>query len=138
MSENMKQHIPLWYKRTIIVPVQLILRKTEERTDCFAVYRLRDLREDSDLKQRDLAALLNCTQACYSRYEKGSRDLFCANWQNTIKQVLIIYWDVQMSQHYIQNQSAYNNCCRIIFGGSYFCESIFCKYKKLWVLVLKY
>ena len=41
--------------------------------DCFAVYRLRDLREDSDLKQRDLAALLNCTQACYSRYEKGSR-----------------------------------------------------------------
>lgn len=43
--------------------------------DCFAVYRLRDLREDSDLKQRDLAALLNCTQACYSRYEKGSRDI---------------------------------------------------------------
>ena len=39
------------------------------------MYRLRDLREDSDLKQRDLAALLNCTQACYSRYEKGNRDI---------------------------------------------------------------
>lgn len=43
--------------------------------DCFMLYRLRDLREDRDLKQRDLAALLNCTQACYSRYEQGSRDI---------------------------------------------------------------
>lgn len=37
--------------------------------------RIRDLREDRDLKQSDLARLLNCTQACYSNYENGKRDI---------------------------------------------------------------
>lgn len=37
--------------------------------------RLRDLREDSDLKQKDLAAYLQCTQASYSYYELGNRDI---------------------------------------------------------------
>ncbi len=37
--------------------------------------RIRDLREDHDLKQKDLAAYLNCTQVCYSRYELGQRDI---------------------------------------------------------------
>lgn len=37
--------------------------------------RIRNLREDKDLKQEDLAKLLNCTQACYSNYENGKRDI---------------------------------------------------------------
>lgn len=37
--------------------------------------RIRDLREDRDWKQEDLAKLLNCTQACYSNYENGRRDI---------------------------------------------------------------
>ena len=37
--------------------------------------RIRNLREDKDLKQEDLAKLLNCTQACYSHYESGKRDI---------------------------------------------------------------
>lgn len=37
--------------------------------------RLRDLREDNDLTQEDLATFLSCTQACYSRYESGERDI---------------------------------------------------------------
>ena len=37
--------------------------------------RIRGLREDNDLKQEELAALLNCTQACYSNYENGRRDI---------------------------------------------------------------
>ena len=36
--------------------------------------RIRDLREDTDLKQRELAEYLNCSQVCYSRYELGERD----------------------------------------------------------------
>ena len=32
---------------------------------------LRDLREDKDLRQEDLAKLLNCKQQTYSRYELG-------------------------------------------------------------------
>ena len=37
--------------------------------------RIRDLREDHDLKQEDIARLLHCTQACYSNYETGKRDI---------------------------------------------------------------
>ena len=37
--------------------------------------RLRDLREDKDLLQKDMAELLNCTQVCYSMYENGKRDI---------------------------------------------------------------
>ena len=37
--------------------------------------RLRDLREDRDLKQKDVAAYLNCSQQVYSNYELGQRDL---------------------------------------------------------------
>ncbi len=37
--------------------------------------RIRDLREDNDLKQKDLAAVLQCSQVCYSNYETGKRDI---------------------------------------------------------------
>ena len=37
--------------------------------------RIRDLREDNDLTQRDIARILRCTQVCYSRYETGEREI---------------------------------------------------------------
>lgn len=37
--------------------------------------RIRDLREDRDLLQKDIAAYLQCTQVCYSNYEMGKRDI---------------------------------------------------------------
>ena len=37
--------------------------------------RLRELREDHDLSQRKLAAILNLTQPQYFSYEQGYRDL---------------------------------------------------------------
>lgn len=37
--------------------------------------RIRDLREDSDLKQRELAEILNCSQRVYSNYERGDLDI---------------------------------------------------------------
>ena len=37
--------------------------------------RIRDLREDRDLKQRHLADFLNCSQQVYSNYELGQRDI---------------------------------------------------------------
>ena len=37
--------------------------------------RLRDLREDHDLKQQDIANLLNNRQTVYSRYERGFQNL---------------------------------------------------------------
>lgn len=37
--------------------------------------RIRDMREDADLLQRDIAEYLQCTQVCYSQYELGKRDI---------------------------------------------------------------
>ncbi len=33
--------------------------------------RIRDIREDKDLTQLEVAKILNCTQQTYSRYETG-------------------------------------------------------------------
>lgn len=37
--------------------------------------RIRDMREDRDLLQKDLANYLQCTQVSYSYYEIGKRDI---------------------------------------------------------------
>lgn len=37
--------------------------------------RLRDLREDHDLKQTDIAEMLNIQQTVYSRYERGFQNI---------------------------------------------------------------
>ena len=37
--------------------------------------RIRDLREDNDFTQAEIAALLNVSQATYSRYETGTLDI---------------------------------------------------------------
>lgn len=37
--------------------------------------RIRDLREDNDLTQSQIAAYLLCDQSLYSRYECGKREL---------------------------------------------------------------
>lgn len=37
--------------------------------------RIRDLREDRDFKQKELAGYLNCSQQVYSNYELGQRDI---------------------------------------------------------------
>ena len=39
------------------------------------MYRLRDLREDKDLSQKDIADYLHISQATYSRYESGKLDI---------------------------------------------------------------
>ena len=39
------------------------------------VKRMRDLREDHDLRQTDLADLLGTSQTMYARYERGANEL---------------------------------------------------------------
>ena len=41
--------------------------------------RFRDLREDQDLKQEQIAELLHVSQATYSRYESGVLDISAAS-----------------------------------------------------------
>ncbi len=37
--------------------------------------RIRDIREDSDLTQKQIASYLMCDQSLYSKYERGERDV---------------------------------------------------------------
>ncbi len=37
--------------------------------------RIRDMREDKDLPQREIAELLACDQSLYSKYERGEREI---------------------------------------------------------------
>ena len=37
--------------------------------------RIRDLREDKDMSQTELATILNCSQRIYSNYERGDVDI---------------------------------------------------------------
>jgi len=37
--------------------------------------RIRDLREDHELKQKEIAEYLHCSQRVYSNYELGQRDI---------------------------------------------------------------
>jgi len=37
--------------------------------------RIKDLREDMDLSQADIAEQLHCTQVAYSYYENGKRNI---------------------------------------------------------------
>ncbi len=50
-----------------------------ERQECMQMKAycelLRELRENRDLKQSDIAAVLNTTQQVYSRYETGINEL---------------------------------------------------------------
>lgn len=51
--------------------------------------RIRDLRENADLYQKDLVKILNCSQQTYSDYERGKLDiptevlLLLADYYNT-------------------------------------------------------
>lgn len=40
-----------------------------------AYTKIRDLREDADLTQAQMAKVLNCSQQAYSNYELGQRDI---------------------------------------------------------------
>ena len=57
--------------------------------------RLRDLREDHDLNQTEVALLLHTTQTVYSRYERGVRTipiehlLILADYYNTSTDYLL-------------------------------------------------
>ncbi|MBP3330596.1 MAG: helix-turn-helix transcriptional regulator [Clostridia bacterium] len=37
--------------------------------------RIKDIREDNDLTQKQIASLLTCDQSLYSKYERGEREI---------------------------------------------------------------
>ncbi|MGH1632802.1 helix-turn-helix transcriptional regulator [Enterococcus casseliflavus] len=63
--------------------------------------RIRDLREDNDLTQHQIATLLNISQSTYSRYENGELDIpiqmliKLANYYNTSLDYLVNLTDIK-------------------------------------------
>jgi len=63
--------------------------------------RIRNLREDKDLYQKDVAEYLHCCQAAYSRYELGLRDIptqvliSLAKFHNTSTDYLLGLTDIE-------------------------------------------
>ncbi len=53
--------------------------------------RLRDLREDSDMSQAEMAKLLGCSQQTYSRYESHTTEI---PWEQIIR--LAEYYDTSV------------------------------------------
>lgn len=49
--------------------------QTTQKKVCNLYKRIRELREDNDLLQQDLADYLHCSQVAYSHYERGTRDI---------------------------------------------------------------
>jgi len=44
--------------------------------------RMKDLREDSDLRQKDVAEVLNISRSAYANYERGERDMYGQTLEN--------------------------------------------------------
>ena len=63
--------------------------------------RLRDLREDNDMSQAEMAKLLKCSQQTYSRYESHTTEIplqsliFLANYYNTSVDYLLNRTDIK-------------------------------------------
>lgn len=63
--------------------------------------RIRDLREDNDLTQQQIATLLNISQSTYSRYENGELEIpiqtliKLANYYNTSIDYLVNLTDIK-------------------------------------------
>ena len=53
----------------------IIFLEIANNGDIIIYKRIRDLREDRDLTQKDVAKALNCSQQVYSNYELGQRDI---------------------------------------------------------------
>lgn len=45
------------------------------KNKCVHFQRIRDLREDKDLNQTQIAKILNTTQSYYAQYERGERPI---------------------------------------------------------------
>ena len=65
----------LYTKLVYIAIYQNGLKYNDLRVINMVKNRIRDLREDKDLTQTQIAKILNCSQRIYSNYERGEVDI---------------------------------------------------------------
>lgn len=72
--------------------------------------RIRDLREDKDITQKEMGAILSCSQRVYSNYERGDLDIptdiliKLANFHNVSVDYILNRTDIkEMAAEYKEN-----------------------------------
>jgi len=72
--------------------------------------RIRDLREDKDITQKEMGAILSCSQRVYSNYERGDLDIptdiliKLANFHNVSVDYILNRTDIkEMAVEYKEN-----------------------------------
>ena len=55
--------------------IRFLVKKRRKENRMYCYQRLRDLREDADLKQREIAEVLSISMQQYSLYERGNREI---------------------------------------------------------------
>lgn len=54
----------------------IFVKKSQKQVEQMYIYtRIKDLREDKDLYQKEVAAILNTTREQYSRWERGAQEI---------------------------------------------------------------
>ena len=91
--------------------------------------RIRDLREDRDLTQKNMGEILNCSQRIYSNYECGDVDIptqiliKLAEFHNTSVDYLLDLTDDKRPYSRKRNSSTYSSPIQsCLFGLLYFCH----------------
>lgn len=67
------------------------------------IRRIRDLREDHDLTQQDVADILGTSQTMYARYERGANEM-------PIRHLLALCKLYHVSADYILGLTEYKKC----------------------------
>ena len=78
--------------------------------------RLRDLREDRDLRQQDIAELLHTSQTVYSRYERGFQTIPVSTFT---KHLRITYSDAPTFEHLTRKSKGTKPQCAVSCLFSY-------------------
>ena len=67
--------------------------------------RLRDLREDADKTQKEIAELLNTNQSQYQKYESGKREELASFWTRYERSIGVIIEGIDNKGRDYQNAS---------------------------------
>lgn len=85
------------------------------------IERIRELREDNNLKQKDIADILQTTQQVYSRYEKGINEIpvrhiiTLSKYYNVSCDYILEQTDIKQKNDNLQQSTATQKIVTVLF-----------------------
>lgn len=90
------------------------------------IQRMRNLREDHDKTQQNIADILGTSQTMYARYERGANELPIHHLINSV--IIIMYPQTIFLDYQITRDSQRNHLLRAIVTGNFVDISFFITY----------